>query len=46
MHYPNSKQLIKHVFEINEEIMEDNKQQLEKIKLPSPRKENIYETDE
>lgn len=46
LEYPNSKQLIQHVFEVNEEIREDNKQELEKTKFPSPKKVNICESNE
>lgn len=45
--YPNSKQLIRNIFNINDEIMEENKNDLQgiKINIISPIKEEVIEED-
>lgn len=43
--YPNSKELIRNIFNVNEEIMEENKNELYGINIISPIKEELIEED-
>jgi len=42
---PNSKELIRNIFNVNDEIMEQNKNDLQGINIISPIKEELIEED-